>query len=1241
MMWEANSVIEQCSWNECENPGSTGESRISVARRVIQDVVRATQSEASFALMTFEQRPSPTSRPSRCNIDADGDGMLDRFLWTEWYGYFEWEEIDKYEGVQGAWRICQGNGQRPYPYLRWDDIGTTTLLLSNHMSGDLPSSPMLNRNPAAVANAGRGVQWFPQYLGTRIQLNDETDPDREVLNATFGDFGNNETERLDPLTGVWNQDFYYWPYVDGFTHYSDTSLFPFDALTLDRAGVVGENTAIDEARLYVPFFVDAELGGPQSRQEAVDEIIWKTSPLVEGGIDVGGRTPWASVIGDIPASPPDDNHAEAHTTVASYLAFLDSLEEGAVCVPTSLIVLTDGVPSPGEGGSTLYRRLSALREELGVRTYVVGFFADSSTQINEMACAAAGSCGGGCTNPCSGVPVENWDTCENPDTSDPSQDCAFLADSASSLASVLTSIVAQELDLNLSSGPPFTSNDYIEVSQTDTDVKQTIIAAGTDFPGWRGHVTRRYCSGDGEECQPPTPEFSPDDQEATFGPCPQSREWDAGACLQSMLWSERRLYSVDTSNTVYRISDDEGLATDAFIDALVDVGRISSASEDSDNDGLRDADEIVAFILGQGWPDDWKLPGLANSAPVVVHRIPPYQPAVTPSVNIRDPHCSGRRFPTGVALPRTLIDFARDAWDEEQLLSEPSPHYEYQEAVLVGDDLGILHAFQYNSGNELWGFLPPQVLLSTLAQFDEFQTNPANRGQPEALEDHHYGVAATINTGWVYDDANERWRHLGVVGLGEGGRDIIAFDLSHMSPASDELPIDVLWQLHGEDEQLGLTWGRPALTYHVPADSMDQEPSAFLVFGSGYPVTELEQGRRLATVNALTGEVLRSAYVDAPSEEQMIDEPENFGLVADPAVASQCLSGFWAEAQETYITDMAGRLFRWDLGRTTPYAADSGGTWPDGGMATEATALLACQGPSSACTVSSRVGEPFVYPPAVTSNDRIDDASGAVEAQRVDEYLIALISGSADDDAVDATTGDSNFHSSLYLLVDDHQGDPSAGFSVPVGSPKMSIADIGSNDRYLRLALSEIERTREVTPFPGADSIVETRRFLASTRPIRAPRILVRGVTVDNDGDLVAVEGNEVFEVTFTVYEPAAEECDARFYDPNTHTWFRDQGDTFQIVFRLTASSTGGFSFSNGSDDTGSYPTGFARGLTLQSVTQVTGSDGCTGNCGAVPEIAAPSPCEPRDSGLETYDVRSGVTLSSKQIVGFTPIEAP
>jgi hypothetical protein len=1247
MAWQSQETSAQCAWSECENGDGAAQSRIAAAREAIRNVVAATETTARFGLMTFEQYKPPTSVPAKCNNGA-------RFAWASHYGYFSWADITQHAGFTGTWRLCDPVN-RPYPYLRWDELGVGSVVSSDGETGDVPASPLISvaeSDLKSTSNATRRVQWFPEFMGVRVNLNDDTDPNGTILAETIGDFADDDNDRLSE---VWGQDFYYWPYVDGFPGYSAYVAYPYEKSS-DMLGIAADNSGVNAASLYAPFYLDLSetaipdtQWGPTSESDANDRVLDAVSPMIEGGLDAAGGTPWSSAIGSIPAFETEDNSQYSHSSVASYLKFVSSISEEDSCAPTIAVLVTDGQPSTGEGGATLYSRLAALRNELDVKTYVVGFFLSGAT-LNKMACAAAGACSGTCDTPCDDTPAKDWDTCSNAD--DPGNDCAYLANSTEELSAVLTEIVSGELSTEIGSGPAETLNDFgvgAAGQVGEGEIVQTQIEAYTEWPGWKGHVMRTLCDAEDPDSpgQPASycvdKPFDLDLMQETFGPCPQSRTWDAGECLQQTTWSDRRLYSHDASNVVYAINEEDGSATAKFIEELEAIGLVTGSDTEAE------ADAIVAFLLGKDWPSGWKLPGLANAAPAVVRRIPRFQPSVTPTVAIRDPHCAGRELSNVAAagLPDSLETFAKEAWDADEKLATPTEHYEYQEAVLVGDDLGVLHAFQLDSGNELWGFLP-RTLLDTAVQ--QVALGSSNMGQPEAVDDHIYGIAGTVNHTWVFDDRSPNedlhaWRHLGVLGLGAGGTELLAFDLSHMSPESPDGPLEVLWTTEDAalaadyDARLGETWSRPAIVYEVPGNALTSEPDARLVFGTGYQSTGTT-GRAWALVDALTGELLDEGLASDPAAETY-KAYGDYGTVADVAVGSHCISRFWAEMQEAYAADTAGRLFRWDLGEGE---ADSDRDW-SGAQAWPVTQLPACQGLSDTCNVGGGKADVFTFAPSVTANDRIDDPGGSGSGdmpQGIDQFLVALVSGSIADSDLDGTDPTSDFHSSLYLLVDDHSsGDPNAGFDIPTGAPKSDPDALDAEPHYMRLALSDIGRTRTFTPFAGSPQYVETRNFARRARPIRSPRISVTGVLDTSTAEPTVIEGVEVFRVTFTVFEPAAAECDARWYDSDAGQWYVDEGAVYELTFRLTALSSQGFDFANGAGDAvADFSGGLgSSGLVLESVTQVT-EGGCNdGSCGPRIGAAKTTPCDGNVDQEEASGAVFAMPMSTRVLPGFTPVE--
>ena len=1290
----------KCTWSACESDGP-GQSRVHAARDVINDVVEHAGESAQFGLMTFGMvRPPQSSQdlPNECYSYSDRKYV--RFTWVThvnqpWGNV--WKPLTNIFGQTGTWLLCGDN--RPFPYLRHDDLGG--FALPDDSQEPLSDEPLYLTKSSwnkfkNKANYDRKVQFFPRFIGRRANLDCSDDKQLAIVDGSFGDWG---TSKNTKRNNICERDFYYWPYVDGNPGYSYYSGYSPDSMwhrecdddggcwsttsSSHRLGVTRRHYD-DGATLYVPFYSQAVIDtpevpddakGPLDSDDAAVMFDGLTSDNHLGGIDVSGGTPWRVAIGNVdwqvangvnglvpkPATPMS-NAAFSHTTVASYLSFLTTVGDADVCRPTIAILVTDGQPDPWEtqGGSELYSRLAKLRKRLGVRVYLIGFGQGAWNdpvaweRMHHMACAAAGA---NSTNaPCDGSNDYDWDTCRDP--SDPQDGCAWLADDSAELANALKSIIDGVIAIELPAGPPTVATAFQASDPNDPNAKsavQTTLEAWTETPSWRGHVRRAGCTDEvspgvlAEHCAAAEQLPLDGDEQESFGPCPRGRVWDAGECLQQTPWTERRIYTHGFDNQLIRVASN-GVATTEFRElvlALDAQGQLDPPLTQGQE--TQEIKAMVELLYGRRGPGGWKLPGIANSAPVLITRVPRPDDQRSPSVGIRDPHCAGRRNTVGEDIPSSLEDFAADAWqlDQGQGLA---PHYDYAEAVLVGDDFGLVHGFHHDSGNELFAFLPLALINNArvLSLGD-----PNQFGQAGGVSDHVYGVAATINAGWAWDEAAETWRHLAVFGLGPGGAEIVTVDVSHMGRVHDDDPLEVLWTSSTSElapdfaATLGQTWSRPALTYAVPNDQMSVEPRAFLVFGSGYRDGSgaVQRGRVTWMVDAMTGaKVTAKAYAAPPQIGSTYDTLDDVTNVGDVAVASHCLSRFWGEMQEAYWADAAGRLYRWDLaanaGVTTtfPHAADGGGTWPtvnDYAAATPSLRMPACRGQDDfSCSVSpiglGGKGDVFTYAPAVTANHRIDDIDDPGEVlplAKRDQFLLALISGSPHDGAIDGN----DFHSSLYLLVDDHRQDPAGGFDVPAQAPT---TPPGSHAKFMRLPLSQIERTRHVE-FPDGSSDDQTRVFSKRARPIRAPMMFVTGVA-DGTEQVDA----SVYYVSYLVYEPGDDLCDPRWYDEDAGEWIHDGGTSYEITFRLALGDDEPFDLTSSYVLPGDPGDGFgtAGALSGPVVRQL---DSCpNGNCG--PIIAAPkiSPCDPNDG---TPAVAGAISIPTHiaELDGFTPLELP
>lgn len=1259
-------------------------------------------------------RPIPTPCTATATAGPLVAGQTYRFTWAKNVNMpfsAVWKPNRNPFGVQGAWILCGDN--RPFPYLRHDNLGGFALPDdSQEALADMPlylaKSDLASFQSAA--NYTRKVQWFPRWVGRRANL-DCTDPiENAIAEATQGDY--NGASLAEKKTNVCGRDFYYWPYVDGnpgYSFYKGLSENAMTHLECDDNGNNCLNTNNQEHRLgiarrqpggkaslYAPFYSEAALAdntiplsgkGPQSLEDAWLMFDGITDKMYAGGADAVGGTPHATSLGVVelfvnivngePVSPkvvlPWSNAVFAHDTVAGYLSFLRLVDQDDLCSPLTLIMVTDGQPDPWatEGGTKLYERLRSVRRILGVKTYIVAFTEEvyssalAKERVHDMACAASGA--DSTVTPCiGGNTFSNWDTCANPE--DPVNECAWLTEDHQQLQAALTEILSQDLELDVPTGTPTVANDFQLSDPNDPEstqaAVQTQITSWTEYPEWEGHVSRAGCTDEDPDNPGNLTDYCANvanipidtDELESFGPCPLGRVWDAGECLQQTVWSDRRIYTHDFNNNVFRVAEDDGTPSAEFIDLVTDLDGQGKLDPPLSVDPAEKSLQITAmahWLLGKDLPNDWKLPGLPNAAPILIRRVPQYNANFLPTVGIRDPHCAGRRNTLSDNIPPSLEEFSTEGW----ALSSGNGfdmHYDYAEAVLVGDDFGMLHAFHYDSGNELFGFVP-LALLNNSRKLSAAGT--ANYGQPSELDEHVYGLASTINNGFVYDSDLAQWRHLGVFGLGPGGSEILALDLSHMGRLQTDDPIEVVWTTTTSNiaadyaATLGETWSRPAITYAAPNDSMSLEPAAYVVFGSGYRegVGGEERGRTVWVVDALTGEtVTQRAFMEPPEADSTYDTEDDYAAISDIAVGSHCLSRYWGEMQEAYWADPAGRLYRWDLATETsnvtsfPHAADGGGSvWPldPGGfsIAQESARFAACQGTDEYdCSVGSlgagAKGDVFTFSPAIVANNRIDELNdnGAVLGLGDrDQFLIALASGSPNDNVIDGGDDDNDFHSSIYLIADDHRAPATnAGFDIPANGP---ITPPGSSSKFMRLPLNQIERTREII-FPDGETDTETNFFSKGARPIRPPMVRVTGL-VDGEG----AQLGEVFYITYTIYENGSDVCDGRWFDDDTGEWVADPGATYEVTFRLVVEKGQTFDFNSGYTLAGNYGDGFGTGggLTGPVVTQAE----CGGeNCGAIVKAPKTKPCDPNTNAPSLTGAIS-VSTSWSEVEGFTPLE--
>ena len=222
--------------------------------------------------------------------------------------------------------------------------------------------------------------------------------------------------------------------------------------------------------------------------------------------------------------------------------------------------------------------------------------------------------------------------------------------------------------------------------------------------------------------------------------------------------------------------------------------------------------------------------------------------------------------------------------------------------VFVSTNEGYLHAFDSNTGEEKFAFMPKDLLKNIDSQY--------KNNEPRT---HTYGLDGEI-TVWKHDQnkdgkikkADGDFVHL-FFGMRRGGRNVYALDVTEIDRPK------LLWKITGgvgDFAQLGQTWSKPSLVkLHSPVEADAGKLIDVLVFGGGYdPALDEEDvtvrtadtmGMGVYIVNAKTGAHIWSNQTSlthsVPAEIRVLDMDKNGSI------------------DRLYFGDTGGNIWRVDL----------------------------------------------------------------------------------------------------------------------------------------------------------------------------------------------------------------------------------------------------------------------------------------------------------------------------------------
>jgi len=389
--------------------------------------------------------------------------------------------------------------------------------------------------------------------------------------------------------------------------------------------------------------------------------------------------------------------------------------------------------------------------------------------------------------------------------------------------------------------------------QVGSQTKKLIIAGSFIYPGWHGQL-RAY---DVTNMQVQNTPNSVLRTVSTSSPgIPGGRDvasgvsifWDAGELLRTRDHSDRTIYtSVRSNNTLSRIEF-----------TAANVGVLGPYLQDFNNDNTG----LINFIRGAGRP--WKLGDINHSNPIVVG-----PPDGNP------------------ALMGSGYDNFMTTWANRR------------KVIYVGANDGMLHCFDVETGRELWGYIPFNLLPKLRNMWRVDSSDPENIFR---YYQHDFYVDGTPIVADVY--INNAWKTVLLCGQALGSGSSVGGGLNYyfaLDVTDPENP-QPLWEF--TDSGLGETWSIP-----VVGRVMVNGVWSWVAFmGSGYDNNpSADCGNYFYAVNIADG---TSFWSYAAGD---VDTTLKFGLnipnaiPASPSIVDINSDG---RADRVYFADLDGRVYR-------------------------------------------------------------------------------------------------------------------------------------------------------------------------------------------------------------------------------------------------------------------------------------------------------------------------------------------
>jgi Tfp pilus tip-associated adhesin PilY1 len=389
--------------------------------------------------------------------------------------------------------------------------------------------------------------------------------------------------------------------------------------------------------------------------------------------------------------------------------------------------------------------------------------------------------------------------------------------------------------------------------------KQFVIGGTFYFPGWQGHL-RAYdvtnmtpVAGDDSILRTVTKSDLSSASGRDIVAAGVTIAWDAGELLDSRSPGSRQIYTA--------VPDNQGdLTRLAFTTA--NVGTLGPLLQDVNNDNTG----LIEFVRGEG--RYWKLGDINHSNPIAVG--PPNE----------DPSAMGPGYDSFV-----------------------TNNLNRRKVVYLGANDGMLHCFDAITGEEIWGFIP----YNLLPKLKNMWAVDAATGERYFLRDAF--VDGSMMAADVYISPGgigaSDWRTILICGQGPGSGSAVAGGLNYYFALDVTDPYDPqpLWEF--TDTTMGETWSVPVVGKVV----VDKDDTYMAFMGSGYDNDNVSVvGNYFYAVEVETGDLLWSyETTDVDTTATYTNIPNT--IPGSPSLIDMDNDTF---VDRVYFGDLDGRVYRLD-----------------------------------------------------------------------------------------------------------------------------------------------------------------------------------------------------------------------------------------------------------------------------------------------------------------------------------------